>query len=280
MSDIIFVADYFAHQVPGGGELNNAELIKLLREKGHTVTEINSYTVDRKFVEDNAKSNFIIANFVSLAGEAKTALASKKYIIYEHDHKYLACRNPAMYKNFIAPIQDIINLDFYSRALAVICQSTFHEEIVKNNLKINNILNVGGNLWGLQALDFFVAQCAITKNSQCSIMDSHIPHKNTSGALKLCHAKDLDYELIPNLPYYEFLRRLGTNETFIFLPQTPETLGRVVVEARMMGMKVITNSFVGATKEDWFKLVGPPLIKQMKQKREDIPELFINLFKS
>ena len=73
------------------------------------------------------------------------------------------------------------------------------------------------------------------------------------------------------MPYRLFLERIGANDTLLFLPKTPETLSRIVVEARMMGMKVITNARVGATKEEWFKLKGKELIDLMKQKREEIP---------
>ena len=56
----------------------------------------------------------------------------------------------------------------------------------------------------------------------------------------------------------------------IFFPKTPETLSRIVVEARMMGMSVVTNNLVGVTKEDWFSLKGAELIEVMKEKRESI----------
>ena len=34
---VIFIADFFADQIAGGGELNNEELIDLLREKKYNV---------------------------------------------------------------------------------------------------------------------------------------------------------------------------------------------------------------------------------------------------
>ena len=58
----------------------------------------------------------------------------------------------------------------------------------------------------------------------------------------------------------------------VFFPQTPETLSRIVVEARMMGMAVLTNQNVGATKEPWFNLKGEPLVELMQNKRVEIPE--------
>jgi purine nucleoside phosphorylase len=77
----------------------------------------------------------------------------------------------------------------------------------------------------------------------------------------------------------EFLLRLGESEKFVFLPKTPETLSRIAVEARMMGLSVITNNMVGATKEDWFSLKGEELIEVIKNKRIEIPNIVTELLK-
>lgn len=104
-------------------------------------------------------------------------------------------------------------------------------------------------------------------------MQSDNWHKNTADAVRICRAKEWDYDLIPPLPYEEFLTRLGKSSKFIFFPKTPETLSRIVVEARMMGLAVVTNNMVGATKEDWFSLKGIDLISVMTDKRKEIPDL-------
>jgi purine nucleoside phosphorylase len=85
--------------------------------------------------------------------------------------------------------------------------------------------------------------------------------------------KQLKYELIAPCDYHEFLSRLGSYKRIVFFPQTPETLSRIAVEARMMGMAVVTNQNVGATKEKWFGLKGVDLIEVMHQKRKEIPQI-------
>ena len=79
------------------------------------------------------------------------------------------------------------------------------------------------------------------------------------------------------MPHRDFLGRLGKNEAFVFFPKTPETLSRIVVEARMMGVKVITNKLVGATKEEWFKLKGVELVEQMRTLRPQILKTIVDL---
>ena len=70
--------------------------------------------------------------------------------------------------------------------------------------------------------------------------------------------------------YLHFLSLLSNNTKFLFLPKTPETLSRVVVEAKMMGVSVITNRNVGATYEDWYSKQGQELVDYMLGKREEI----------
>jgi len=65
---------------------------------------------------------------------------------------------------------------------------------------------------------------------------------------------------------------------FVFFPKTPETLSRIIVESRMMGMKVITNQLPGAVKEEWFKLKGKALVDIMRAKRQEIPNIVLQSF--
>ena len=92
------------------------------------------------------------------------------------------------------------------------------------------------------------------------------------------HSEKQEYGLISDSNYYSFLKKLGVNKKFIFLPKTPETLSRICVEARMMNMSVIVNGLVGASKEEWYALKGEELIDYMIQKREKIVETIIGLF--
>ena len=111
-------------------------IIQILQKRGVDVSQIKSQNVSPNFLQEQTKdTKFIIANFIGLTEESKSVLKlEKEYIIYEHDHKYVKTRNPAEYKDFIAPRDQIINFDFYKNSKAVLCQSDFHAKIVKANL--------------------------------------------------------------------------------------------------------------------------------------------------
>lgn len=83
--------------------------------------------------------------------------------------------------------------------------------------------------------------------------------------------------MIESQDYYEFLNKLGKNNYFCFIPKTPETLSRVVIEAKMMNITVFTNKLVGALYEDWFYLNGEELINFMINKRQEVCDKILGI---
>jgi hypothetical protein len=272
------VSDYLPEEILGGCEVNNAELAKLLLQRGHEVVEKKSRSIDIKFIQSNREACFIISNFVELSVPSRRELEKCSYIIYEHDHKYLANRNPAEYKGFRAPKNAKTNQSFYLSAKAVLCQSSFHADIMYKNLGLQNIVSVGGNLWSEEILDHLEICSNKEKKESVGILDSNIWHKNTAGAIEFCNKNNFSYNLVRSNNLKQFLSLLCENNTYAFFPKTPETLSRVACEARMMGMKVITNNLVAATKEKWFEEKGKNLINVMRKKRDEITNLIESIF--
>jgi len=273
MADILFIADFFADQVPGGGELNNDVLMDNLYKRGHSIRKINSHQV--KHLDLLYNKGIIVSNFINLSEENKKSLQSRDYIIYEHDHKYLPNRNPNVYSNYQAPKEHIINREFYANAKAVLCQSSFHAEIVRKNLELDNIVSLGGNLWPEEHFSLLEELSKQPKANTCAIMNSPVPHKNTQEAVQYCNALGLDYVLVQPSDAPTFLRDLGSHSTLVFFPKTPETLSRIVVEARMMGMATKTTNNIGAIHEEWFSKKGLDLIEFMRYRQKEIVNIVL-----
>ena len=269
MNNVVYISDAFLDDIIGGGELNDYELLQMLRDRGHSVVRRRTHRVTLDFINKNSDSFFIISNFIGLNPVLKERIQDLKYVIYEHDHKYVKTRNPALYKNFQVPQRDIVNFHFYKNAAAILCQSAFHRSIIENNLKIDNVVSVGGNIWPLDTLEKIRKYSQNKKNNACAVLESTIAHKNTAGAVQYCQNKGLKHGFVASPDYEKFLESISHFEKFVFLPKTPETLSRIVVEARMLGCKVITNGLVGATSERWFELKGEALIDRMIEKRKE-----------
>ena len=266
---LLYISDYFYEEINGGGEANDKELLDILSNK-YSITKIKSQNINLEII-NNFKDCLIISNFILLNPKLIEYITYNcKYIIYEHDHKYLKTRNPALYEDFIAPSDHIINEEFYKNAKAVFCQSKLHKNILDKNLKFVNSISLSGNLWSLSILDLIKQYSKNLKQDSYAIMNSDIDHKNTLFSINFCKIKNYQYKLINKAPHEKFLEEISLHKGLAFFPKTPETLSRIAVEARMLNMSVITNKNLGASYEDWFSLKGLDLINIIKNKRFEI----------
>lgn len=276
VSDLIFseITDLKNKTVNGGAENNDKILVDILRAKGHDVQVVFSDDLTVDFLEANKNKKYIVSNFAFMFKQSmKYMIDNCKYIIYEHDHKYIEGRNPGLYKDYVA--DHIVNVDFYKSAVCVFVQSCFHENIIKKNFEHHGheirTYNVAGNLWSNETLNLLKELSTAPKKQVYSVMDSRIQHKNTKNVVLMLEAMKVEYELIPAMSHEQFLRRLAQNDFLAFQPLTPETLSRIVVEARMLGCSLLVSNNVGALHEQFIKLKGVDLIEHMRLKREEIP---------
>lgn len=282
MSSIFFITD-FPHGT-GGAELNDRCLARELHQKDNMVEFVKCLDITVPFVQDEDK-NFIVSNFTYLHEYVREQMAEgSNYIIYEHDHKYCRTRNPGDYKDYKVPKADLVNQEFYKNAKAIFCQSKLHKEIVQKNLPFlseSQVVNVSGNFWSDQHLDIMKEKL---KNGSkllntCSVMRSGIAHKGTNAAKKYCEENGLDYELISHRDYEFFLDMLGSYEYFAFFPRTIETLSRVIVEAKMMGVKIISYSIdsnrIGALSEEWILDDPREVIQYMRENKDRVTDLVL-----
>jgi hypothetical protein len=250
MTRICFVADFFEEDICGGGEKCNEVIIDKL-SKYYKIQKIKCQSFSETDLDKY--DFFIISNFVFLKEKYKNLLKNKKYIIYEHDHKYVKNRNPAAFKNFEIPKTELVNIDFFKNAKYVIAQSQFHKNIIVKNTELQNVLNAGTSFWSDKEIDTLKKYQKTEKQDICFILDSNIQHKNTFGAIDFCEKNNLKYFKHSNNLYNKFISGISHADKFVFFPKTPETFGRVATECKILGMKIYTNLFLGVSHEHWFK---------------------------
>lgn len=283
--NISFVVDFFSNEINGGGELYNQEIINFLIQNNFSVETIKSQFLTLEYIKKNKDNIFIIGNFILLKPECKTEFRTGKYkyFILEHDWKVLRSRNPLTYPNCIASESEIINYDFYKNAKAVFCQSLSHATILQKNLYIDNIINVGTNLFSIEHLSLLekILQKSLknTKQKQYkySIMNSSNPIKGTQQALEWCKQKNIPNKnilLVPSLKQEDFYKELSKAEIFVFFPNTFETYSRVFVEAKALGLKIICNKAIGVLSESYSNKVGMEMINVLRENRNKVLEMF------
>ena len=256
---VAFVQDFFEDEIIGGAEKNDSVLLNHLIKKKKKVTPIHSYKLFEKFDEYDF---FVVSNFVRMPADIKSAMIDRKnYIIYEHDHKYVANRNPGSFKDFKAPNNMIINRDFYKSAKKVFVLSEVCKKVIQDNLQIENVYNISCSLWSKKDLQLIRDIRHTTgKIHDFGILDSPNAIKGTMQAKEFCKLNNIKPHYISSPDYTEFLTKMSLCKRFIFFPQVLETFSRVCAEAKMLDCGVMTTpKLIGFFSEDYSELSGNKL---------------------
>tara|TARA_R110002126_G_scaffold106301_1_gene241187 strand:+ start:124 stop:1716 length:1593 start_codon:yes stop_codon:yes gene_type:complete len=280
---VLFLADFFSDQNSGGGESNDKNLIQYLASEGIPVTKQN--TQDAKTSEIKLYDKIIVGNFVFLSEEYKDALTSAgNYIIYEHDHKYVATRDPSKFPKFKIPPSQIVNKRFYESAEHVVVLSKICEKILKQSIPICNVYNIGCSLWSHARLNFIESLIDPERKpkDKFMIIDSPNPVKGTAAAIKYCNHQNISYDLIKPCGAEEILEKISSYKGLVFLPQVLETFSRIAMETKMLGGKLITKKgLLGlASEEDLFEMSGAPALNEIRKRNKAAREFFMSALKS
>ena len=269
MEAVVFLADFYTDTIRGGAEVVNDILIDGLKSRGFDIIQLETHKIGVKDLRQHKDKIFIVGNFVLLDEEALKYLKTLKYVIFEHDHKYLKTRDPSKFPDYMAPPAQIVHRELYGNAMAVFCQSKIHARVARQNLGIDNIINLGCSLWSDQELATLRKYTTAKKNAACAIVESANKIKGTRQSIVFCDEKKLPYNFISSSRYEDFISQLAEHDALAFFPQVLESFCRLVVEARMLGCKLYTNGNNGCTSESWFgQYKGPELIDFVEAQRE------------
>tara|TARA_R100001198_G_scaffold95782_2_gene82913 strand:- start:1223 stop:3001 length:1779 start_codon:yes stop_codon:yes gene_type:complete len=264
---IYFIADFLkSRSFAGGAENNDSVLLSHLRKNYH-VHECLSVDFNREWLGKN--NIFIIGNFVGLAEDIKTSLHTEKYIVYEHDHKYVNTRDPSYFRNFDIPHKNVINREFYRRAHAVVVLSQVCKEVIEKNLNIDNVHSIGCSLWSDEKLDFIKSLNSAPKSIACGVLQSQNKIKGQKQAEEYCKHHNISYDLISSPDERSFLKDVSRCEKFIFIPQVLETFCRLAAEIKMLNVSLITRTkMLGFSSEECFSLTGDELIEDIRKRKD------------
>ena len=267
-----FLGDFFLENLQGGGELNDSVLIKYLENK-HTITK---YWCSRADIESLEKEDaYIISNFTTLPTTIRDWIAEKKYIIYEHDHKYVKLRDVSKYKNFNIPIEDLTHVNFYKKAEKVIVLSKVCKDVMEKNKISNCVHNIGCSLWSDKTLDFISKISTSEKKYKFAVVNSNNPVKGYVPAVSYCQKNNIQPHLIKSNNYHDFLKQLSECENLIFFPQVLETFSRLAAEAKMLNCNLITTpKMLGFASEEYSSLKGIELVNKIRDQKNKALTVF------
>ena len=259
MSKLVFLDDFPGNL--GGSELVNETVADYLG--------IERITACKDFAGVEEDTVYIISNISTLPQDKVDDLAKNaKYIILEHDYKFVAHRHPWRYPNSIVPDSEKINQGLYKNAIKVFVQTEDHLSVFKDNQIEGNFENLDCSIWSddelnhLKTLEIY----SKLKSPKFCVVESNNFIKNQKGAEEFCKNTKLDYEVIPAGKPHEFLASLARYSALVFFPIARESCCRLLVEARCLGLNTLTSDNSGAFKSSWYSKSGQELISFLREK--------------
>lgn len=262
-ADIVWVADAFAEDYPGGAELTSEALIESCQLN---VFKIHSKDVTLKLLQQGFQKYWIFGNFSALdKGLIPSIVANLRYSIIEFDYKYCRYRSPE--KHFHAEKSEcncnneqsgMLVSAFMHGAVSLWWMSEkqqAHYHKLFPFLREKTANTVLSSVFD----DSFFAKVKLLREKYANVekkgwlfVGSPSWIKGASEAKAWCELNNLEYEAIWGDSYEKTLERLAQAEGFVCLPPGGDTCPRMVIEAKLLGCKLHLNENVQHKDEIWF----------------------------
>ncbi len=272
--NFLFIADLFANQYAGGAELTLEAIIEEGINQGHKIEKILSKDLSTIHFQDFRDYHWIFGNFTQVRKQILIDLMNRdqRYSVVEFDYKYCIARSEHVHNQelfrqgggfrfcrcefeehgkFIA--------SFYTKADFIFFMSDSQKEVILRKIpslrmKRNGSLVSQYSVWNPKILDYIhsIRQSRTTDNGKWAVLGSEGWNKGKISAIEFCQKKNLPYEVIPNLPYETFLKKLSEYKGLVFYPNAYDTCPRLVIEAKLMGLELQLNENVQMKDESWF----------------------------
>jgi len=259
---VIIVADFFAKDITGGAELSTQALIDSVPEDIELET-MYSRDVSLENLEEHKDSFWIFTNCAGMDLNLIPSIAANlDYSIVEYDYKF--CKYRSVEKHNLIENKEcdcheqihgkiisafflgaksiwwmseaqqqryIDKFPFLENVNSVVLSSVFDDAFFLKIRELNS-LNLERNGW--------------------VVLDSDSWIKGTESAINYCEENNLKFSTIKDLPYNEVLEKLAAAEGLVYLPRGGDTCPRLVIEAQVLGCRLILNENVQHKDEIWF----------------------------
>jgi hypothetical protein len=259
-TEIIFVADLFASDLTGGAELTSEALIAKCNKQ---YFKLHSHSLTQAMVNKNKDKTWILLNWKGADIQAVFTLFQNECKVYfvEYDYKYCEFRSSHLHKLQTGKDCDC-HTSQHGKLIAALYQASKHVFFMSQKQKeeyeikfpeIKLKASVLSSVWNEEDIRM-LNQIKINRvsNGKWAILKGGSWIKNQAATEAYAKSKGLPYELVGGLPYQEFINELGKYEGLIFHPAGFDTCPRLVIEAKLMGLKLDLNENVQHKDEPWF----------------------------
>ncbi len=223
-------------------------------------------------LKDAFRSNsfFIFGNIMGFSANSldaiKYCMENSPFVKIEFDYGY--CKNRGRIphkilsgtdcdcpKSHLSELYDLIR----SKSLHIFYMSKGQMEIHNEDLKPikKDLQSILSSCFLKSNLLLFNQLKIKEKNSKYAIIDGnggwHSKAKGVDQSIAYAEENNFNYDLIKTNSHVDLLHKLSDYKALISLPIIHDTCPRITIEARYMGLEVITNDFSQHITEDWWK---------------------------
>ena len=263
---LVFVSDLFVSDYVGGAELTSQALIDAAPLR---VQKVRSQEVTMELLKALKDRHWVFGNWAQLdMNLVPSIIANLSYSVLEYDYKYCRYRSPQKHEHATGQPCDCRD-DMHGKLVSAFYYGAkslwwMSEEQQDHYLGLFPFLSERPNHVLSSVFDdqFFVTVKAL-RRQHCSpdapvqrkgwvVLGSSSWVKGQDAAIAHCQEHGLEYEVVWNLPYDRMLEKLAQSEGLVYLPAGWDTCPRLVIEAKLLGCKLVLNDYVQHRHEEWF----------------------------
>jgi hypothetical protein len=263
MVKIVICADYFT-EVNGGAEKTFEVLSDAVIEryglKDNEISKISTSKIDIDFINEHRDAVWLIGNYYFLIqNNLLASFSGLKYYVVEFDYKICPTRNMEFFKHLNGRDYEYDNYAEAIDAFLSIAKKTFFMSEVQKNRHMDFLrktpkeqCEVAGSCFDDEFFNILSRVKCEKKDNVTAVYGQPTWQKGLGNAIFWCEKNGKDYVNLYDLPYEDFLSKLAKCERLVFLPNGADTAPRTVMEAKLLGLELVTNKFVEHAEESWF----------------------------
>ena len=262
-SDIIFVSDFFADEYVGGAELTTEALFKTSSKKAY---KLKSTELNESHIASGMQKVWVFFNFAQLNPNAIPHIVSQlNYFIVEYDYKFCKYRSVELHKTSEGKNCDCHTQAsgkfisaFFAGAEKVFWMANAQKERYQNVFPfISDEKSVLlSSVFDIDDLEYIDRLRNARKNNEVEkeyvVLDSNSWIKGTTQTKEYLDKQGIEHVSLSGLSYSDMLRELSKYQGLAFMPLGGDTCPRIVIEAKLLGLTLITNENVQHQSEDWW----------------------------
>jgi len=277
-AEYMFVSDLFKDQYQGGAELS---LQAIIDSCPTAYLRANSNAVSNELIERHKDKKWIFGNIASIDLNLLPKFTENniEYSFVEFDYKFCKHRNPLLY-SFVEPEEcsypetekGKVFSDFILNSKSTFFMSEKQRDIYLDCLP--DIRDANTSILSSVFDDAFfdkIDALSSTNNGKQDkwvVLGSNSWVKGAVASEKWCSQNKVDYEVLFDLPYPQFLEKLNQSTGICFKPSGYDTCPRFVIEAKLLGCELELNDNVQHCDEEWFNKDPEEMINYLRTRKD------------